>query len=132
MIRPVLTVLTGLLALPALLPAAAMAEEVAYSEEYSRCMEASGGVTMDMIDCMSDEHQRWDARLNAAYKAANAASPERQKALQAAQRAWIKFRDANCEYYYDPDGGSAARIAANSCMLTMTAERATELMRLVP
>lgn len=128
MIRPVLTIITGLL----VLPAAAMAEDVTYSDEYTRCMDASGGVTMDMIECVSDEYQRWDAKLNAAYKAANVASPERQKALQAAQRAWIKYRDANCEYYNDPDGGSLAHIAANSCMLTMTAERATELMSLTP
>jgi len=47
--------------------------------------------------------------------------------LQEAQRAWIKYRDTNCDFYYDPDGGTLARVNANSCMMTSTADRAREL-----
>ncbi|MGB0126460.1 MAG: lysozyme inhibitor LprI family protein [Rhodocyclaceae bacterium] len=47
--------------------------------------------------------------------------------MQEAQRAWIKFRDANCDFYYDPEGGSLARVSANDCMMSSTARRAKEL-----
>jgi uncharacterized protein YecT (DUF1311 family) len=54
-------------------------------------------------------------------------SAKRKEALLEAQRAWIKFRDANCNFYYDPEGGSAARLAGTDCNLKATADRATEL-----
>jgi len=52
---------------------------------------------------------------------------ERKSTLKTAQRLWIKYREANCGFYYDPDGGSMARINANDCFMTSTAERAKEL-----
>jgi uncharacterized protein YecT (DUF1311 family) len=54
-------------------------------------------------------------------------SRDRKKALLKAERAWIKFREANCDYYFDPDGGAAARLDASGCLVTMTAKRAKEL-----
>ena len=35
-------------------------------------------------------------------------------------------------YYDDPDGGSLARVAANTCRLQMTSQRAQELVDLKP
>ena len=84
-----------------------------------------------MTECITTETQRQDARLNKAYKALMAELPSlRKKQLQEAQRAWIKFRDTNCAFYDDPDGGTLARVNANACMMTATAERASELERL--
>lgn len=110
---------------------AASAQDAALSPQYASCMDKSGGVTMNMIDCIVAETSRQDARLNRVYKKAMGTleSPERKKQLQTAQRAWIKFRDANCDFYYDPDGGSMARVSANQCMLTSTANRAQEIER---
>src|SRR5258707_13364449 len=94
-------------------------------------MEKSKGVTSGMIRCMSDETARQDARLNANYKTLLAKlSANRTKTLLDAQRAWIKFRDLNCEFYYDPDGGTAARLDSNDCFLQETADRAKELKNL--
>jgi uncharacterized protein YecT (DUF1311 family) len=91
-------------------------------------MEKSGGVTSAMQDCIATELLRQDARLNKAYKAAMAPlTASRKKQLLSAQRAWLAFRDANCQFYADPEGGSAARLAANDCVLSATANRATEL-----
>jgi uncharacterized protein YecT (DUF1311 family) len=71
---------------------------------------------------------RQDARLNENYKKLISKLPtERKNALVEAQRAWIKFRDANCGFYADPEGGSAARMTANECFLNATADRAKEL-----
>ena len=102
------------------------------TKEYLTCMGKSKGVTSEMMDCISAETARQDARLNAInYKKLLAKlSAKRKKTLLDAQRAWIKFRDLNCEFYYDPDGGTAARLASNDCFLQATADRAKELKNL--
>ena len=57
-----------------------------------------------------------------------ASIPEKRRAdLRDAQRKWVAFRDANCGFYYDPEGGSAARLASKECVVTLTAHRAHEL-----
>ena len=107
--------------------ACAQAEERT-SKPYAACLDAAGGATFAMQDCISAELERQDRRLNEAYKALMGSVPEKRKAqLRDAQRKWIEFRDANCEFYYDPQGGSAARLASNECVVTLTAERAHEL-----
>jgi uncharacterized protein YecT (DUF1311 family) len=102
-----------------------------FSKEFDACMDKAGGVTPAMIDCISAELKRQDALLNQNYRSLMVSlSAARKKTLQEAQRAWIKFRDSNCDFYYDPDGGSAARIDANECLLNATADRAKELAQL--
>jgi len=101
------------------------------SREYAGCIDRSNGVTSEMLDCMSAEFSRQDARLNENYKRLmSKLSTKRREGLLEAQRAWIRFRDANCSFYHDPEGGSAAHLAGNSCMLNATADRATELKKL--
>lgn len=91
-------------------------------------MDKSGGVTVDMLDCIGTETKRQDARLNKAYKEVMPQlSPARKKELQDAQRAWIKYRDANCNFYADPDGGTIATVNSNDCFMSATASRAKEL-----
>lgn len=124
--KPLLLQIT--LAFAAAMPLVASAQDSHLSKKFDACMDKSGGVTMDMIDCIGAEFERQDVRLNKAYKSLMTnLTPERKKQLQEAQRAWIKFRDLNCNFYHDPDGGSIARVNANSCMMRMTADRAKEL-----
>lgn len=119
--------LTILIAL-ACLPFSIQAQESNLSKQYSDCMDKSGGVTETMVGCIIIEYQHQDARLNKAYQALMGdLGAERKKQLQIAQRAWIKFRDTNCKFYDDPDGGSLARVNANGCMMSTTADRAGEL-----
>jgi uncharacterized protein YecT (DUF1311 family) len=81
-----------------------------------------------MINCILAETRRQDARLNENYKRLiSKLATERKNALVEAQRAWIKFRDANCGFYADPEGGSAARVTAHECFLNATVDRAKEL-----
>ncbi len=104
-----------------------MAEEH-YSDRYSACQDKSGGVTVEMLDCMAAELKTQDAKLNQAYrKLGTGLTAARKQQLVAAQRLWMQYRDANCGFYADPDGGSLARLAANECVLRETAERAAEL-----
>ena len=101
------------------------------SQTYSACMDKSKGVTSEMLDCISAEFTRQDDRLNENYKRLmSKLSGKRKEGLLEAQRAWIKFRDTNCNFYYDPDGGSAAHLAGSDCMLNATADCATELKNL--
>ena len=99
-----------------------------YTSSYSTCMDRSGGVTVEMLDCIGRELEIQDAMLNAAYRDLGARlSPARKQQLTAAQRLWIQYRDANCGFYADPDGGTLATVASNECVLRETSERAEEL-----
>lgn len=119
------------IAIAAFSPLGVQAQSSDLSKQYNACMDKSDGVTLVMVECIGAENQRQDQRLNKNYKALMASlSAERKKQLQEAQRAWITFRDSNCRFYYDPDGGSMARISANNCVMTMTADRAKELEHL--
>jgi uncharacterized protein YecT (DUF1311 family) len=110
-------------------PVAAADREM--TQEYSTCIAQSNGVTVEMINCILAETGRQDARLNENYRRLlSKQRTERKNTLIEAQRAWIKFRDANCGFYGDPEGGSAARMAANECFLNATADRAKELQLL--
>jgi uncharacterized protein YecT (DUF1311 family) len=123
--------LAGLLALwPAGLLAAGDED---MSKEYLTCIDKAEGMTIKILDCMSAETQKQDAKLNDNYKKLMAEqSAGQKKSLLEAQRAWIQFRDTNCRFYYDPEGGSAARMASNECYLNMTTDRAKELKNLIP
>ena len=99
-----------------------------FSKTYSECVEKAGGVTPAIQDCIADEHDRQDKRLNTAYRQLLSALPEKRKTqLRDVQRKWLAFRDANCGFYGDPGGGQAGRLAANECVVRVTALRAAEL-----
>lgn len=50
------------------LAAPAMAEEDELAPGFDRCMEQSGGVTTEMLGCLQQAYEYWDARLNTNYK----------------------------------------------------------------
>jgi uncharacterized protein YecT (DUF1311 family) len=97
-----------------------------YSKAYKVCLDKAVS-TADTIECTNAEYKQQDKRLNIAYNSLKSKqTPARVKQLTELQKLWIKYRDANCAFYYDLDGGSMARVLANDCMLTMTKDRATE------
>ena len=107
------------------------ANDELYTARFAACMDQAGGVTVEMLDCIGEELNTQDARLNGAYqKLMSQLSAERKTALQGAQRLWIQYRDANCDFYNDPDGGTLDRVFANDCLLRETAQRAKELENL--
>jgi uncharacterized protein YecT (DUF1311 family) len=110
----------------------AYAKDDLTSPQYAQCIDKSGGNTSNMIECNAVELKQQDDSLNKFYRALLAKlTPQRRQQLVKAQRAWVSFRDANCGFYLDPDGGSAARLSASSCILTTTAERAKEIKDLL-
>lgn len=94
-----------------------------------QCLDNASGVDPDIRDCLSDEIEYQDKRLNKAYQELLASlSPKRQLALRKAQRLWISFREKNCAFYWDSEeGGTADRIMAQECELDHRASRAKEL-----
>jgi uncharacterized protein YecT (DUF1311 family) len=108
------------------------ADDSQLTKQFSTCMDKAAGVTPVMIDCISAETLIQDARLNGAYKKLGAqVTPDRKKQLLAAQRLWVQYRDANCAFYADPDGGTIATINAKDCVMQATASRAKELKGLL-
>ncbi len=109
----------------------ALASEEGYSTAYTSCMDASGGVTVNILDCTAAETALQDARLNSGYKAANKVlSSENKASLLTAQRLWLKYRDANCALYGRLTGGTIDSLNGASCFLEMTKARADDLARL--
>ena len=104
------------------------ADDDLYSKQYATCMDESDGVTIDMRSCIGEEYLVQDAKLNFAYKKLSAQlTAGRKQQLVTAQRLWIQYRDANCEFYADPEGGTLATINSATCGLDETARRAKEL-----
>lgn len=88
--------------------------------------------TLDIVTCISSEYERQDKRLNQSYQQLRGQlSSGRRDQLLAAQRAWITYKEANCSFYADSEGGTIARINANACVLNETIKRANELENLM-
>ncbi|MGE8321199.1 MAG: lysozyme inhibitor LprI family protein [Comamonas sp.] len=98
----------------------------------SACLD-SATTTAGMQDCVASENKTQDARLNRLYRAliAQQSSASQKAQLQAAQRQWLKFRDANCVFYAASTGGSMATLAADECVRATTTRRADELEQLL-
>jgi uncharacterized protein YecT (DUF1311 family) len=97
---------------------------------------------MDMNSCSDQDYQAADAELNAQYKKTRAAMLEvdkgldanlrgAEKALLAGQRAWIDYRDGECEAEgFQARGGSMEPMLVSGCKATLTRARTKELKQL--
>jgi uncharacterized protein YecT (DUF1311 family) len=85
------------------------------------------GSTQEMVECLNAQRAHWDKELTIAYQTLmKSAVPAQRALLRDAERAWIKYRDANCAYYAAGEG-TIARINAAACLRDMTQKRAEEL-----
>lgn len=95
---------------------------------------------MEMTYCAGVDYEDADAELNALWPDIVAAAkqndeyvadmarergvPTTLEALRTAQRAWISFRDAQCEYEaYEVFGGTAQPMVGSLCLARLTRER---------
>ena len=124
--------------------AAAEAMRRCIGQAANACMQAAGGdTTVGMVACLADETREWDMLMNAHYGKLmervetadrqladlGSAAPPAAPLLRQAQRDWIRFRDAGCEYESVKfQGGTAGGPAAGACMLEVTATQALRLM----
>jgi len=112
-----------LMAIAALLmsPATAQAQD---------CANAQDQATLDQ--CAGQEFQAADKQLNDAYKQINDRlkdDAETRKLLVAAQRAWVAFRDAECQFQGGPTdmAGSVYPMVVSSCKASLTNQRLKDL-----
>jgi uncharacterized protein YecT (DUF1311 family) len=98
----------------------------AQGDPAEKANDCDGG-TLQILQCIGKQQENWDRKLNAAYQAAlKEAEPNQRDLLRQSERAWIKFRETNCDYYGAADG-SISRINAAACFRDMTEKRAREL-----
>lgn len=117
-----------------LLLCAAMSPSDAFASDrqLDACMSRSGGVTSEMLSCIGEAQERAEARLPTTLaKASGSLSPSRRASLQNAQRAWLAYREAHCDFLADPDSGTSASLMAADCWLTVTQDRLAFLDTLV-
>ncbi|MCX8959575.1 lysozyme inhibitor LprI family protein [Erwinia psidii] len=115
----------------ATLSAPLSAKELAYSDQFKKCMNAAEGVTVSMRACYADEIDSQEKRLNLNYRNyLSLISPDIKKNFVNAQRTWVKYRDENCQAFQSQEvGGTLSLVVGDSCYLKMTTERADDFQR---
>lgn len=79
--------------------------------------------------CANEDFSAADAKLNATYQNLISASDANTgQLLQSAQRAWIVFRDAECEYTTaGSEDGSIHPMEVSECLTRLTNDRIAQL-----
>ena len=104
------------------------------------CQNAQAQIEMNI--CAGRDYQAADEELNAAYKVAMATARTMDEqaremgehyvgaidALKRAQRAWIGYRDGQCELAgFEARGGSMEPMLVSGCLADLTRKRTAEL-----
>lgn len=91
------------------------------------CSDADTQAEMNI--CAGKEYRTADADLNRVYQQLVAKlEPEEKAQLKDAQTAWLKYRDANCEFVADQyKGGSIRPMILGLCLADVTHNRTAEL-----
>lgn len=110
----------------------------ASAEDLPDCIDPQ--TQMEMTYCAHLDYEEADKDLNALWPSVVAAArqndeyvgeqaksmgvPTTLEALRSAQRAWITFRDSQCEYEaYEVFGGSAQPMVGSLCLARVTRQR---------
>jgi len=99
----------------------------AQKQKAKPCDDAQTQAEMNI--CAGNEYKKADAALNKTYQQLAAMLNDEEKAqLKTAESAWLKYRDANCEFVADQyKGGSMRPMIAGFCLADVTNNRTTEL-----
>ena len=83
----------------------------------------------EMTQCAANAYKAADAALNQVYPKLMALLDDDEKTqLKAAQTAWLKYRDANCDFVADQyKGGSMRPMIYAGCLEDVTKKRTAEL-----
>ena len=79
--------------------------------------------------CSAQQFHRADAQLNAVYQQVlKAVDPSRLSKLRTSQRAWLAFRDAQCDFEAsEAEGGTMHPMLVTGCMTEVTNARIGQL-----
>ena len=92
-----------------------------------RCLQAAVS-TAEMRECQRVALIEVDCRLNASYRRAIAGlEPDQQEKLRRSERAWIAFRDADCDVFYSAQIGTRSFLQAGSCLINHSEQRIRDL-----
>lgn len=101
--------------------------------QFERDMDASGGVTLKMRNAQGQAYKRWDTELNMAYQELmRSLATEEQAALKKAQRAWLKFREAESEFWWTESisgGGTLQPVIVSDQSISLLKARVCQLKR---
>lgn len=102
---------------------------------FRQCMidaSASGRIS-EVHACLGPEQQRKDAEMKRDYNLLwnDLAGKPRQAELEEVQRRWIQYKNANCNFYDDPESGANASLEVALCVLESTKARIKELERFI-
>ena len=118
----------------ALLLATAAVEAAPDDPIENACYEADQS-QQAMNRCAGDAYQRADAALNAQWSKVLAifgTDAESKTLLLDGQRAWLKYRDAQCKLAaLDSRGGSIWPLINSGCLAGLTRQRTKELSDLI-
>jgi len=91
------------------------------------CAEAQ--TQTDMNICWGNQYKAADATLNQVYRQLMGKLDDEEKnQLKAVESAWLKYRDANCEFVGDQyKGGTMRPMIEAICLADVTKNRTTEL-----
>src|SRR2546428_9968686 len=83
----------------------------------------------EMNDCWGREYRAADTVLNQVYRQLVSMLDDEEKSqLKEAEAAWLKYRDANCDFVADQyKGGTMRPMAYAICLGEMTRNRTAEL-----
>ena len=99
-------------------------------ESYQKCIDASEGITPKMQDCIAEEYEYKNDRMNTAFaQLLQRLDGDAQARLRGAQRDWIARGDTDCVPGEDP--GQAQMLVSDDCSMQLTAARAAELEKML-
>jgi uncharacterized protein YecT (DUF1311 family) len=115
-----------------IMPAALLALCSPFSAFADSCMDTATSQGQ-MNDCAHTAYRTADKTLNEVYRSASArvsGDAAAKKKLVAAQRAWIVFRDAECDFVASGTGeGSAGPMVKLGCLEDLTRSRAATVQK---
>jgi uncharacterized protein YecT (DUF1311 family) len=113
---------------------------LAVADPSLECNEGASS-QVEIADCMAQTEMRVDAAIESALSFAFASATDLDEvtgrevalpALEAAQAAWVAYRDAQCEFVGATfGGGSGTGIAIRGCRIELGRARVTELLAYV-
>ena len=116
-----------------LFAAVAAAQPVTDPEETACYQRDESQLAMNI--CAGDAYERADKALNAQWQKVldrYGDDAEAKKLLLDGQRAWLKYRDAQCELAaFDNRGGSIWPLISSGCLAQLTRQRTAELANLL-
>jgi uncharacterized protein YecT (DUF1311 family) len=101
------------------------------AEQSDPCDKASSQAEINA--CSAERYQAADREMNETYRRLQArVRGKSRELLTRAQKAWVRFRDFECELESaGARGGSAYRALHNQCLARLTGARTEDLKRLI-